>query len=365
MLPVPVILGDIGGTYARFAVLLDAGPASLPIRRETAADATPSIAIKAALRSLEGPKPRSALLALAGRVDEPAVRLTNAPWIVDAAQIGGDLGLDRVMLVNDYAPVAAALLKLDQSRTGELARIGPPLPPGPGPRLVIGPGTGLGIAALIPIGQCSLIQTTEAGHVEFGPSDDLEYSIWPFLERVHDRVTAEAALSGPGLVRLHRALARARNLVPSCVSPKDVMDKGRSGDDPLASETLRLFARLLGRYAGDLALTFGATGGVYVAGGIAPRMTDILNGGEFRNAFESKAPFGAVMQRIPAFVISHPEPAMVGLAALARTPERFVFEAHGWRAPGKSRAGCIPLSSEEPPSEALQQSQTRSIEHGA
>jgi glucokinase len=326
----PVLLGDIGGTNARFAVLPAPGEAIqfLP-RTLTAQIPDPVAAIRTALEGYGGQAPRSAMIAVATRVDRPVIRLTNAHWTIDAEAIGRALGLRRVTLVNDYTPVAASVTVLDAKR-GDLVPLGDTGSVGPGIRVVLGPGTGFGAAALVPVGQQLAILATEAGHVEFGPVMDGEAELWPHLERVGGRVTAEVVLSGPGLFRLSRALAACRGIDCPFSMPNDVLAAARGGD-ALACETLDIFARWLGRFAGDLALTFEASGGVYIAGGIAPRMVDVLENGGFREAFDRKAPHDAWARSVPAFVIVNPEPALQGLAALVTDPARFVFGSQGWR----------------------------------
>jgi glucokinase len=332
MFEFPVLLGDIGGTNARFAILDAPGGAmrSLP-RLLTASMRDPVGALGGLLSRDFGPPPRSAILAVANRVDSLQVRLTNAAWTIDAAALGPALGLSRVVLVNDYPPVAAALAVLDAAR-GDLARIGPDLAPGSGPRLVLGPGTGLGAAALVPVAERFAILPTEAGHVEFGPVQDDEAALWPSIERVNGRITAEAVLSGPGLFRLCSAVAKLRGRVNPFAVPNDVIVAALAGDEALAVETLSLFARLLGRFAGDLALAFEASGGVFIAGGIAPRIVGVFRSGAFRAAFEAKAPHDAWARRVPTFVITHQEPALQGLGALVSDPARFVLSLQEWTA---------------------------------
>jgi glucokinase len=331
MFAFPVLLGDIGGTNARFAVLPAPGePIELLPRALTAQTPDPVGAIRIALEAYAGPAPRSAMIAVATRVDSPSIRLTNAHWTIDAQAIGTALNLERVALVNDYTPVAASVMVLGQER-GDLAPIGDSLQAGSGARVVLGPGTGLGAGALAPVEDRLVILATEAGHMEFGPTTDLETALWPHLERVGGRVSAEAVLSGPGLFRLARAVAAHRCVECPFTLPNDVLAAAREGDE-LAGATLDLFARFLGRFAGDLALTFEASGGVFIAGGIAPRMVDILQGGGFRDAFDRKAPHDAWARSVAAFVIVNPEPALQGLAALVTNPQRFIFPSQGWRA---------------------------------
>ena len=332
MVPFPVLLGDIGGTNARFAVLAGDGALARPLPSTlTAEHASPVEAIGCAIAAGAAPQPRSALSAGATRVDGTRVRLTNAHWTVDAAEIGAGFGLSRVVLVNDYVPMAASLTML---READLARLGSEPAPDAvgdaGAKLVLGPGTGLGVAALLPFGERLVLQATEAGHVEFGPSDAREAALWAQLERVGGRVTAETVLSGPGLMRLYCALSLTSGRGGALRTPETVALAGVSGHDDLAGDTLALFARLLGRFAGDLALVFGATGGVFISGGMAPTIADSLKAGPFRESFEDKAPYAELMRCIPTGIIMQPAPAFAGLTAIASAPERFLYAQASW-----------------------------------
>jgi glucokinase len=330
MFEFPVLVGDIGGTNARFWILPDRNaPARLLAHVETDAYPDPSTAIRALLARSDAPAPRSAILAVAARVDGPSVHLTNASWTIEGARIGRDFGLGRVDVVNDYVPVAAGAAGIAPDA---LTPVGPHLAAGTGARLVLGPGTGFGAAALVPYADRLAIVSTEVGHTDFGPGDDADLEIWSFVERVDGRVTIETLLSGPGLTRLHAAVHRARTGRDGArLDPALVTENGLSGADPHAAEALDLFAKLLGRVCGDLALTFLAAGGVYIGGGIAPRILPVLGRGGFRAAFERKPPYVAEMQAIPTSVIAVHDPALTGLAALAGRPEVFVYHGHSWR----------------------------------
>lgn len=329
MFEFPVLIGDIGGTNARFGLIeTKGGEPRLLSRESTAGHPHPSAAIRASLAASGAPAPRSAILAIAGRVDAPAVQLTNADWLVDAAAIGRDFGLSRVALVNDYVPVAAGAAGIAPD---ELTPIGPERGDTAGPRLVLGPGTGFGAAALMPYGDRLAIVSTEAGHTDLGPTDAEEAEIWPALERVEGRVTVETVLSGSGLARLHAALRAVKaGGDGSRHDPAEITRSGLSGEDPQARAALALFGKLLGRVCGDLALTFLATGGVYIGGGIAPRIVTVLREGRFREAFERKAPFAGQMREIPTSVITVKDPAFSGLSALASEGVRFIYHGQGW-----------------------------------
>lgn len=329
MFEFPVLVGDIGGTNARFGIVpaADAEPRLLA-HLETAAYPDPSAAIRTALARHDGPQPRSAILAVAARVDGPEVQLTNARWVIAGAHIGADFGLSRAVVVNDYVPVAAGAAGIPPDA---LTVIGPHHEAGSGARLVLGPGTGFGAAALVPYADRLAIVSTEAGHTELGPADDEDFAIWPGVERTEGRVTVETLLSGPGLVRLHAAVRHVRTGQGGPAGdPALITERGLTGADPHAAEALRLFSKLLGRVCGDLALTFLATGGVYIGGGIAPRIVSVLEEGGFREAFERKAPFAEMMRAIPTSVIAVQDPAFSGLAALASRPEVFVYHGQVW-----------------------------------
>jgi glucokinase len=328
----PLLVGDIGGTNVRFGMLdapqgiLNALPRAL-----TSDHPDPVTAIRAILAAEGWARPRSALLAVATRVESPVVHMTNAGWTVDAQAIAAAFEFDCVRLVNDFVPVAAAVGLLSEG-DGQLVRLGPAVAEAPGPRIVLGPGTGLGAAALLPVDARWAIHSTEAGHTEFGPVHADEFALWPFLERAYGRITAETVLSGPGLLRIYRALAQFRGVELACNTPEEVSTAGLGAQDAIAAETLHLFGRLLGRFAGDLALIFAASA-VYVAGGIAPKIATVLSQSEFRIAFERKAPFDHWMEAVPTFVIADPDPALTGLCAILGDPDRFVFKSAGWQRP--------------------------------
>ena len=240
MFAFPVLLGDIGGTNARFGILPAPGePIRLLRHTLTAGFPGPVEAIREAMRGYGGPAPRSAMIALANRVDSLAVHLTNAAWVVDAAAIGTTFGLGPVTLINDYPPVAASATVLDPARGDAFCLGGGDV--GTGTKLVLGPGTGFGAAALVRIEDRLAIVATEAGHIELGPAGDDEMRLWPHLERVHGRITVEAVLSGPGLFGSPGAVAAMKGQPTPYAMPNDILVAARAGD-PLATEILTLFA---------------------------------------------------------------------------------------------------------------------------
>lgn len=329
-MPFPTFIADIGGTYARLALVDAAGaPFRLLDKQETGSTPDPSEAFRRTLAAEPPPPPRGAILAVAGPVTGPVVRLTNAPWTIDAAAIGTALGLERVTIVNDFAATAASLAGLE-SPSPHLLAIGPELPQPSATRLVLGPGTGFGAAALGVYDGRLVVHTTEAGHMDFGARDARELALWARMRPEGGRLSVEDLLSGQGLARLYGAVCGERGVVPARHGPAEIVRAGLAGADEPAGETLSLFAKLLGRLAGDLALAFGARGGVYLAGGIAQRIAPAIAAGGFRAEFERKPPFTEVMRRIPTVLVTHPEPALLGLEALAHDSARFLLHAASW-----------------------------------
>jgi glucokinase len=326
----PVLVGDIGGTNARFAVLEepDAPPEVFP---SVATADFPDIetAIQAVLAG-SGIRPRSAILDMAGPVSGDAIALTNAHWVLRPKDIMARTGIADVIILNDFEALALALTALAAS---DLTPIGNELAVAPGAKVVLGPGTGLGAGALIQAGGLWIPVPGEGGHVALGPVEADEFEIWRNIEPEHGRISAEALLSGRGLVRLYRAVAMTDGVAPIHAQPAEVTGAALSAVDATSVRTLALYCRLLGRLAGDMALTLMARGGAYIGGGISPRILPVLQQGEFRRAFEAKAPHDDLMAAIPTWVITRDNPALPGLAAYASAPERFGVSLEGrrWR----------------------------------
>jgi glucokinase len=181
-----------------------------------------------------------------------------------------------------------------------------------GARVVFGPGTGLGIAAVVPCGESWHVVASEGGHASFGPAEKDEEAVFARLRAEHGDVSAETILSGPGLERLHRALHEAGEFLSA-----DVIAACAQRNEPAACETLSMFVRLLGRFAGDLALMFKATGGVWLAGGVAQRLAQSLSADAFRNAFEHHPPYQHLLHAIPTALITYEQPGLLGCAVVA------------------------------------------------
>ena len=327
----PILVGDIGGTNARFAVVEHAqAAASEPQIVHTADFATIDDAIRSAVLERLGVQPRSALLALAGPVIGDEIPLTNCPWVVKPKKMAGTVGLADVMLLNDFEAQALAVVALGDEHVEKIGG-GKALPHAG--RAVLGPGTGLGVAGLIKTDGKWVPVPGDGGHMDIGPRTPRDYQVWPHIEPLEGRVSGEQILSGRGLVATYRAVAIADGKTPTLDTPADVTKAALAKSDPVAEEALALFATCLGRTAGDVALVFKAQGGVYLAGGIAQRILPALKAGNFRAAFDDKAPHSEWMAEIPVYVITDPLGALAGLAAYARAPHTFGVETAGrrWR----------------------------------
>ena len=328
----PVLIGDIGGTNARFALIPDRD-APVQIFRPVATADFPDIeaAIEASVLAKTELRPRSAVIDIAGPIVGDEVDLTNAHWVIRPRETITRIGVGDVILLNDFEALALALTALPAD---DLVQVGGDAPTETGAKVVIGPGTGLGVGGLVNASGLWVPVPGEGGHVEIGPSEPDEFAIWKHITPEDGRISAEVLLAGRGIVGLYRAVATADGQRPKFSDPADVTKAALAGSDPEAVRTIDLYARFLGRVAGDMALVFMARGGVYIGGGIPPRIMPFLTRGQFRHAFETKAPHQDVMRKIPTYVIVGANPALAGLAAFARTPERYGVNLAGrrWRA---------------------------------
>lgn len=331
-IPFPVLIADIGGTNARFAVLMEAYSPVRTFPTVRTAD-YPDLAAAASATVLDTTAilPRSLLVALAGPITGTSTKLTNADWVIDPEETRQGLSLDTVVTFNDFEALALSLPSLNED---QLLKVGPGEAVSREPRVVLGPGTGLGVAALVYSDRRYTPIAGEGGHVSVGPETERDFQIWPHLERHHGRITGEALLSGNGMARLYRAVSKAEGKDGRwCRHGAEVTQAAKDGD-LVAEATVALFLEYLGRLAGDMALVFLAKGGVYVAGGIAPRLLDRFGSSSFREAFEAKAPHRTIMENVPTFVITEPTPAIAGMATFATMPERFALDLRGRRFEG-------------------------------
>jgi glucokinase len=325
----PILIGDIGGTNARFALLVDsqAEPKQFP-NVKTADFPTIDAAIQASILDKTSLQPRSTVLAVAGPVDSDEIALTNCDWVVKPRGMIENLGLSDIVVLNDFEAQALAVVALGEA---DMQRIGPGTAEPLAGRVVLGPGTGLGVAGLIHANHRWVPVPGEGGHMDIGPRSPRDFEVFPHIERIEGRVSGEQILCGRGLVNVYRAVARADGKEARFTTPAEITGAALEKSDRVAAEALDIFVTCLGRTAGDLALVFMSRGGVYLTGGIAQKIVPALMRGNFREAFEDKAPHRALMKTMPVCVITNPMAPLAGLAAYARTPGRFGVETTGRR----------------------------------
>jgi glucokinase len=309
-----VLLGDIGATNARFA-LLSKGVLG-PITNFTVAD-FPEFAdvVRGFFDRESGSVPaQDAVLAVAGPVNDGRCVLTNCAWTIDRHELSRAFGFRNVHLCNDFEALA---LSLPHLTSADLFRLGDGESVGGAPMAVLGPGTGLGVACLIPRAHEPVVITSEGGHATMAATSAREAAIIDYLRRQFGHVSAERIVSGLGLENLYRAIIAVDGLEVPRRQASDITRAGVAGTCPVSRMALELFCGMLGTIAGNVALTFGARGGVYIAGGIAPRITDFLARSEFRARFENKGRFRAYLQSVPTSVIIHPAATFMGLQTVA------------------------------------------------
>ncbi len=316
--PAPFLIGDIGGTNARFALVEDAGT---PCRVEVLSCAAfPGLeaAVAAYLERIAPPVvPKDAVIAIAAPVDGDRVHMTNHPWTFSVAETRAGLGLDSFRVVNDFTAVA---LSVPQLGPGDRRAIGGGHPHPGAPIAVLGPGTGLGMSGLVPAPDGGWIPlATEGGHASLAAADARERAVLAALARRYGHVSIERAVSGGGIVNLARAIAEIDGRPAPPCDPALITATART--DPVAGQALDMFAAMLGTAASNLALSLGARGGVYIGGGIVPRLGSAFPDSRFRARFEDKGRYRGYLTAIPTCVITRPEPALIGLAALAVRPE--------------------------------------------
>jgi glucokinase len=298
--PVPrALVADIGGTNARFAL---ADLATLDLSEIRQFPCAEHASIEAAARTY-----------LAGVKEHPC----------QAESLAGAASLDDILLLNDFEALA---LSLPHLHAEELHRIGGGAPAPQATKVVLGPGTGIGVAGLVWSGAGWIAVPSEGGHVSLAAHTRHEFELIERLRGARGHLSAERVLSGPGLADLYRVVADTHGVPAPQLQPNDVLTRGVSGHDPLAVEALALFVTWLGAFAGDVALAFCARGGVYLGGGIAPKIVSTLSQGAFRQAFEGKGRMRSLLAPIPASVIlaefATLRGAAAGLRANARPPAR-------------------------------------------
>ncbi len=326
MNPPLALVADIGGTHARFALADGSRAAPLMMESVQQLDVVEFSSLVAAAQHylhdvapLPGGLDR-AVFAVAGRVDGDIARITNHPWLISRNDTAVALGLDTesVQLVNDFTAQAMAATLFSDADLSVVGNV--PLPELGGKDrtfAVIGPGTGLGVSGLLIRDGRMIPLETEGGHVSFAAGTEEEAAIWRVLSDQFGRVSNERLLSGRGLCNIHRALScLAGDANPTATQPRDITAGARAGD-PTCSRAVEMFCEVFGDIAGDLVLTLGSWDGVFLTGGLVPKLLPELQGPAFRRRFEAKGRFSDAMARVPVLAVLHPQAGLLGATALA------------------------------------------------
>jgi glucokinase len=316
----PRLLADIGGTYARFVVETAPGRFEHPACLRCADHADFHAAVSAYLAPLPVGPVAHAAVAIANPVEGDEVRMTNYHWQFSIEQMRARLQLDTLVVVNDFTALAMAVPRLAAHERrqvgGGQAREGSVIG-------VLGAGSGLGVSGLIPAGGGWVALGTEGGHASFAPHDERELAILRFAWQRFDHVSFERLLSGPGLELIHSALTEhaGAKSAPALPAP-EITRRGLAGSDPLCAAAIEAFCAMLGTAASNLAVTLGALGGIYIGGGIVPRLGTYLDRSPFRARFEDKGRFGDYLRGIPTHVITAENATLTGASAILQAQLR-------------------------------------------
>ena len=308
------LVGDVGATNARFGLI---SPKRELLHTRTLAVADhPTIAD--AITSYIGergawPMPRQGAIAIASAIVGDHVAMTNHPWSFSVSALKSQLGFDRLEVINDFTALALALPHLTPEHR---LQVGGGTPAEGSPLGVLGPGSGLGVSGLIPAGRGWIALAGEGGHATMAPASDRESAVLDRMRRHFDHVSAERALSGPGLVNLYNTLTSLDGVPSRGYTAAQITNPEIGAADPVCAEATSLFCSMLGTMAGNLALTLGARGGIYIGGGIVPRLGQRFAESAFRARFEAKGRFSEYLAGIPTWVVTYPLPAFLGCAAV-------------------------------------------------
>lgn len=311
----PVLVADIGGTNARFALaeLRNGVIAVRDVQRFRAEDfETVRDAADAYLEAVAD-TPKRACFAAAGHVQKGEVAFTNSHWRINTGEISEQLTLEAFDVVNDFYALAAGVGHLGGDA---FVKVKNGVPDPNAPKLVIGPGTGLGQALIMPVEGGERVIATEGGHVSFAPRTDEEYEVMKFIAREHPRVSVERLLSGRGLVNIHRALCAVAGEQRVSLQANEITAAAINGEYPIAVKAVDMFCEVLGRVAGDAVLSTGARGGVILGGGILPKIKDIFLRSNFNDRFLDKGRMKDYVDAAPVSLIVEDGAALYGAAAI-------------------------------------------------
>lgn len=309
------LVGDVGGTNARLAMCtLETGEITQAKTYSGLEFDSLEAVVRHYLAELQL-RVENACIAIACPVTEDWVAMTNHSWAFSIKQMKTSLGLNHLEVINDFTAVSMAIPMLSEA---DVLQFGGGKAHKDKPIAVYGAGTGLGVAHLVQVNQRWISLPGEGGHVDLAPNSDEEDSILQVLRAEVGHVSAERVLSGPGLVNLYRAIVKADQRQPEALKPQDITERALADSCTDCRRALSLFCVMMGRFGGNLALNLGTFGGVYIAGGIVPRFMAFFKTSGFRAAFEDKGRFREYVQEIPVFMITHPQPGLLGAGAHLR-----------------------------------------------
>lgn len=306
------VIADIGGTNARFALLNSDG--SIHSERVLDVDDYPDFAsaYEEYLQHCGNPKVTQAAVAIANPIDGDRIKMTNHDWDFSIEKTRKILSLDSLVFKNDFEALALSIPHLIRE---ECHQIGNGQIKENAPIGVLGPGTGLGVASLIYAGEKWMAIPGEGGHVSLSPTNKRECQVLEVCWQKYQHVSAERLISGIGLQTLYEAICELDQVTAKTgLSPEEISEHALNQTDKQCSETLEIFCALLGVVAGNLALTLGAKGGIYIGGGIIPKLGCYFESSPFRDRFESKGRFKDYLKDIPVFVIRSKHPALIGIS---------------------------------------------------
>ncbi|MEZ5831051.1 MAG: glucokinase [Dongiaceae bacterium] len=305
-----LLVADIGGTNARFA--LSDADGSLHDVRVLSAASFPSLddAITSYFAGLTRPRPTRACFAVACPAHGPEIKFTNSPWRFVKADLRKKFAFERFAVINDFEALAASVPSLSGAQLATL-RAGTADPASV--CLVIGPGTGLGVGAYVPAGKGAwAVISGEGGHVAFAPNTEQEIRLWRRMREKYGRVSAERVLNGAGLVNVYRFIASEAGQEVGEIDAPEVSRRALAGEETAANAVL-MFFDMLGSVTGDLALAFGSRGGVYIGGGITPKLLDFARRSNFIDRFLDKGRVATMLQSMPIWVILEERAALYGV----------------------------------------------------
>lgn len=330
-----ILAADVGGTHARIGLVASGKAGQEPVRmlhchRYNCCDWPGLTAMLQdfVVQLSSTPHRQAAVdiedcaIACAGYVLDDTIVNKNLPWPMSIRAIRADLGIRHLVVINDFEATAYATQFIHASDTHTI--IEAPTPAAGGPVLVMGPGTGLGSAVLLPGASHAQVLPTEAGQISLAPGTEREIEILRVLRRERSHVSFEDALSGPGLLKLYGALCKLRGVAPRWLTPADVTKAAMANTDGAALETMEVFCGLLGGFVGDMTLLYGARGGVYLAGGILPRIRSFLRASTFAERFFDKGVMQAFLKKVPVRLVEDNELGVFGAGAWFFDHEREV-----------------------------------------